>query len=41
VQLMAVALLRIADGAKLPEWNKGDEFEAARKQALESTAGGR
>ena len=41
VQLMAVVLLRIADGAKLPEWNKGDEFAAARKQALESAAGGR
>jgi Zn-dependent M28 family amino/carboxypeptidase len=37
VQLMAVALLRVADGVKLPEWHIGDEFEAARKTALQST----
>ncbi len=36
VQLMVVALLRIADAPKLPEWKKGDEFEAARKKALAS-----
>ena len=34
VQLMAVALMRVADAAKMPEWRKGDEFEAARKKAL-------
>ena len=34
VQLMAVALLRVADAAKMPAWHKGDEFEAARLKAL-------
>ncbi len=34
VQLMVVALLRIADAPKMPEWHRGDEFEAARKKAL-------
>jgi Zn-dependent M28 family amino/carboxypeptidase len=34
VRLMAVVLLRVADAAKLPEWKKGDEFEAARKKSL-------
>jgi Zn-dependent M28 family amino/carboxypeptidase len=34
VQLMTVTLLRIADAPKMPEWRHGDEFEAARKQAL-------
>ena len=35
VQLMTVTLLRVADAPKLPEWRKGDEFEAARKKAAE------
>jgi Zn-dependent M28 family amino/carboxypeptidase len=34
VQLMTVALVRVADAPKMPEWRHGDEFEAARKQAL-------
>jgi Zn-dependent M28 family amino/carboxypeptidase len=34
VQLMTVALLRLADAPKMPEWRHGDEFEAARKRAL-------
>ena len=34
VQLMTVALMRIADAPKLPEWRHGDEFEAARLRAL-------
>ena len=36
VQLMTVTLLRIADAPRLPEWRRGDEFEAARKKALEA-----
>ncbi|MGZ3427847.1 MAG: hypothetical protein ACXVCV_14425, partial [Polyangia bacterium] len=38
VQLMAVTLLRIADAPKMPEWRRGDEFEAARKRALGASA---
>jgi Zn-dependent M28 family amino/carboxypeptidase len=38
VQLMAVALLRIADAAKMPAWHKGDEFEAARNHALSAVS---
>ena len=34
VRLMVVSLLRVADAPKMPEWKKGDEFEAARKKAL-------
>jgi Zn-dependent M28 family amino/carboxypeptidase len=34
VQLMTVTLMRIADAPKMPAWRPGDEFEAARKQAL-------
>jgi Zn-dependent M28 family amino/carboxypeptidase len=34
VQLMAVVTLRIADLPKLPAWRPGDEFEAARMNAL-------
>ena len=34
VQLMAVALLRVADAPRMPSWKPGDEFEAARKKAL-------
>jgi Zn-dependent M28 family amino/carboxypeptidase len=34
VQLMTVALMRVADAPKMPEWRKGDEFEAARKRSL-------
>jgi Zn-dependent M28 family amino/carboxypeptidase len=37
VQLMAVTLLRVADAPKMPEWRPGDEFEAARKRALQLT----
>jgi Zn-dependent M28 family amino/carboxypeptidase len=36
VQLITVTTLRIADGPKLPAWRPGDEFEAARKKALET-----
>ncbi|HEX6838273.1 MAG TPA: M20/M25/M40 family metallo-hydrolase [Polyangia bacterium] len=36
VQLMTVTLLRIADAAKMPAWHHGDEFEAARKKALDA-----
>lgn len=38
VRLMAVVLLRVADQPRLPEWHKGDEFEAARKQALSAAS---
>ncbi|MGZ3406705.1 MAG: M28 family peptidase, partial [Polyangia bacterium] len=38
VQLMAVTLLRIADAPKMPEWRRGDEFEAARKRARGASA---
>jgi peptidase M28-like protein len=38
VQLMVVTLMRIADAARMPEWHRGDEFEAARKQALDAAA---
>ncbi len=31
---------RVADAAAMPAWNKGDEFEAARKKALADLAGG-
>lgn len=34
---MTVALMRIADAPKLPEWRHGDEFEAARLRALSAT----
>ncbi|HKA89992.1 MAG TPA: M28 family peptidase [Haliangiales bacterium] len=34
VQLIAVTALRIADAPRMPEWRKGDEFEAARLRAL-------
>jgi len=34
VQLMAVTLLRVANGPRLPTWRHGDEFEAARQKAL-------
>lgn len=33
--------LDIADDPQLPTWNKGDEFEAARKQALATVAKGK
>jgi Zn-dependent M28 family amino/carboxypeptidase len=39
VQLMVVTLLRIADAARMPAWHRGDEFEAARQQALDAAAG--
>ncbi|MGZ3427686.1 MAG: M28 family peptidase [Polyangia bacterium] len=38
VQLMVVTLMRIADAPRMPEWHRGDEFEAARKRALAATA---
>jgi Zn-dependent M28 family amino/carboxypeptidase len=34
VQLMTTCALRIADGANMPAWKAGDEFEAARKRAV-------
>ena len=34
MQLLTVATLRIADAPRMPEWKKGDEFEAARLRAL-------
>ncbi len=34
VQLLTVTTLRIADAPRMPEWRKGDEFEAARRKAL-------
>jgi Zn-dependent M28 family amino/carboxypeptidase len=37
-QLLVVAIARIADAAKMPEWHRGDEFEAARKKAIAATA---
>jgi Zn-dependent M28 family amino/carboxypeptidase len=36
VQLMTVALLRIADASRMPSWHHGDEFEAARLKALDA-----
>jgi Zn-dependent M28 family amino/carboxypeptidase len=36
VQLMVVTLLRVADAPRMPAWRPGDEFEAARKKALEA-----
>ena len=30
--------VKVANADRMPEWNKGDEFEAARKKAL-ATAG--
>ena len=38
LQLMVVTLLRVADSPKLPEWHRGDEFEAARLKALSGAA---
>ena len=40
VQLMAVALLRVADAPRMPSWKPGDEFEAARKKALAAVGAG-
>ena len=37
-QLLLVAGLRIANAPKLPSWKPGDEFEAARKKALEASS---
>jgi hypothetical protein len=37
LQLLFVAGLRIANGAELPAWRAGDEFEAARKAARART----
>jgi hypothetical protein len=34
VQLITVTTLRVADAPRMPEWRKGDEFEAARRKAL-------
>src|SRR5262249_28246180 len=39
VQLIAVTTLRIADAPLMPEWDKGDEFEAAGKRALAAVPG--
>jgi Zn-dependent M28 family amino/carboxypeptidase len=30
--------VKVADANRMPEWNKGDEFEAARKKALAAVA---
>jgi Zn-dependent M28 family amino/carboxypeptidase len=38
VRLLTVIGLRIADATTFPAWNPGDEFEAARKQAIEAAA---
>ncbi|MDB4971387.1 MAG: peptidase [Myxococcales bacterium] len=38
VQLMTVALMRIADAPKMPDWKRGDEFEAPRLKALKDLA---
>ena len=35
VRLLLVVGLRVADAHELPAWRPGDEFEAARKRALE------
>jgi Zn-dependent M28 family amino/carboxypeptidase len=32
---------QVANAARMPAWNTGDEFEAARKRALAGVAGGR
>jgi Peptidase family M28/PA domain len=32
--------VRVANADRMPEWNKGDEFEAARKKALTDVAAG-
>lgn len=37
VQLFLELGLAVANASTLPTWNKGDEFEAARKKALESS----
>ena len=31
--------LEVANGAKLPAWYPGDEFEAARKKTMEAAGG--
>ena len=36
VRLLIVVGLRVADAKAAPSWTKGDEFEAARKRAIES-----
>jgi Zn-dependent M28 family amino/carboxypeptidase len=36
IRLLLVAGMRIADAPKMPAWKAGDEFEAARKKAIES-----
>ncbi len=38
VRLLAVVGLRVADAPSMPSWNAGDEFEAARKRALEEVS---
>ena len=38
VRLLTVVGLRVADAPGLPHWTPGDEFEAARKRALEDVA---
>jgi Zn-dependent M28 family amino/carboxypeptidase len=35
-QLYLLLGTQLANAPKMPEWNKGDEFEAARKKALEA-----
>jgi Zn-dependent M28 family amino/carboxypeptidase len=33
-QLLFYVGVKVANGARMPSWNPGDEFEAARKQAI-------
>jgi Zn-dependent M28 family amino/carboxypeptidase len=40
-QLYLIVALRIAGAERMPSWKPGDEFEAARKAALEAVARGR
>jgi len=40
VQLVCHVALRAANAAELPSWKKGDEFEAARLEALRAVAAG-
>jgi Zn-dependent M28 family amino/carboxypeptidase len=37
-QLIFEVGIRLADAPGMPEWKKGDEFEAARKKAIDDTA---
>jgi hypothetical protein len=39
LRLVAAAILRVADAARAPAWRAGDEFETARRRALDEAAG--